>query len=101
MAAPTTSSTAMITTPYQSATRLRIESLFMTQHIPGTSPGLEQGVSSRRGQLATQALYVDVDDVRQRIVRIVPDVLRDIGAPDHLACVPGEILEERVLTRRE
>src|SRR4051794_27238171 len=101
MAAPTTSSTAMITTPYQSATRERIESLVMAQHIAGTAPGFEQGVSSRRCEFATQALDVDVDDVRERIVRLVPDVLRDVGAPDHLACMPGEILEEGVFAGRE
>src|SRR6186997_2403634 len=48
-------------------------------------------------ELSPQPLHVDIDDIRERIVLIVPDMLGDITAPDHLARAPREEFEQRIL----
>ena len=48
-------------------------------------------------QLAAQPLDVDVDDVGERVVVLVPDVLGDVGAADDLAGAAREVFEQRVL----
>src|SRR4051794_26990979 len=48
-----------------------------------------------------KALHVYVDDVGQWIVPLVPHVFRDVAATDHRACMLREILEQRILARRE
>src|SRR6185436_20507200 len=52
-------------------------------------------------ELSPQPLHINVDDVRERIVLIVPDMLGDIAPPDHLARVPREEFEQRVFARGE
>ena len=47
-------------------------------------------------ELAAQPLHVDVHDVGKRVVVLVPDVLGDVGAADHVAGAPGEVFEQRV-----
>ena len=52
-------------------------------------------------EFPSQALDVDVDHIRERIVELVPDVLGDVGPADDLAGVARQVLEQRVLARRQ
>src|SRR5437588_8954333 len=47
-------------------------------------------------ELPAQPLNIDVDDVGEWIVVLIPDVLRDIAAADDVAGTPRQILEQRV-----
>ena len=61
-------------------------------------PAARESATARPERLSfLKALDVDIDDVRQRIVRIVPDMLRDIGAADDLPLTPHQMLEQRKL----
>ena len=51
--------------------------------------------------LPAEALDVDLDQVRQRIEAVVPDVFGDVGAADHITLAAEQVLEKRVLLRRE
>jgi len=44
--------------------------------------------------LPAQAAHVDIDEVRERIVVVIPDVCVDLGARDNAAGVADEVLEE-------
>ena len=47
--------------------------------------------------LPAQPLYVDLDQIGERIVGLVPDVFGDLFAPDDGALAQRQILEQRVL----
>src|SRR5262249_56388320 len=57
----------------------------------------DRGLGARLLDLAPQPLDVDVDDVRQRIVVLVPHVLGDVASAHDVAGAPREVLEKRVL----
>ena len=59
--------------------------------------GTNQRLLSWHIDLAAKALDVDVDDVRQRVVMFVPDVLGDIGPAHDQSGVMSEVFEQRVL----
>src|SRR6185369_8718002 len=67
------------------------------QLIPLAAPRPDQRVRARAIELAAQPLDVDIDDVGDRIVVLVPHVLGDVGAADDVAGAPDEVLEQRVL----
>src|SRR5215207_2409489 len=71
------------------------------QHVADAAPGRDQCDGLATVHLATQPAHVDVDEVRERIVIVVPDVRVDLGARDDAAGVAHEMLEQRVLLRRE
>src|SRR5260221_14483284 len=54
-----------------------------------------------RVDLAAQPLHVDVDHVGRLIVGLVPHMPGNVGAADHLAVMPREMLEQRELARRQ
>ena len=60
------------------------------------APRADQRLGSGAIELAPQPLHVDVDDVRQRIVVLVPDVLGDVRAADDVARAADEVFEEGV-----
>jgi hypothetical protein len=51
--------------------------------------------------LPSQPLNVHLDQIREGVEAVVPDVLGDVGSADDFALAAGEILEERVLLRGE
>ena len=62
---------------------------------------LDDGVSTGKVDLSTQALDEDVDHVGHRIVGPVPYVLGNVRPAHHLAGPPDQILEQRVFAFRE
>src|SRR6266581_2227691 len=105
---------------YQSVRRARMESVTVcsrgvaseclrivrrgklrAQRVPFSAPSTNHGILSWIVELPPQALHVDVDHVRQRLVGIVPDVLGDVGAANDLAGASREIFEQRIFSRRE
>ena len=51
-----------------------------SEHVAGAAPGLDEAFTAAQRELASQPLHVDVDDVRQRVVGLVPDMLGDLGS---------------------
>src|SRR5262245_64549692 len=96
-----TSKTTTITTPYERATRVRMVGLIIGQHIAGSTPGLDQAFSAAQREFTPQALHVDIDDVRQRIIGFVPHVLGDLAPADDDADTTGEELQQRILACRQ
>src|SRR5258706_9638588 len=58
-----------------------------------------QGFLPGQVDLPAEPLNVDVDDVRERIVVLVPHMLRDVGAAHDGTRVMRQVLEQRVLAR--
>ena len=50
---------------------------------------------------STQPVHVYLDEIRKRIEVFIPDVFGDLRAADHSPGIPREVLEQRVLFRRE
>src|SRR6478672_442068 len=71
------------------------------EHVPDATPRGDEGDLLAAVDLASQSAHVDVDQVRERIVVVVPNVRVDLGAGDDAAGVPHEVLEQRVLLRGE
>src|SRR5215471_2711577 len=83
---------------YQTVSRVRRESGTASEKLIALAAARpDDGRRVGIVELPAQPLHVDVHDVRERVVVLVPDVLGDVGAPDDLAGVPGEVFEERVL----
>src|SRR6185295_12249408 len=58
-------------------------------------PRPNQRVRSGPIELPAQPLHVDVDNVRQRIMMLVPHVLGNVRAADDIAGVADEVFEQR------
>src|SRR5690349_9585049 len=67
------------------------------QRVAGAAARLNQLDGSAVVDLATQALDVDLNEVRHRIEAVVPDVFGDIASGHDLLLAPGQVFEERVL----
>src|SRR5689334_22217335 len=70
-------------------------------HVPHAATGGDEGDAFAAIDLAAQSAHVDVDQVRERVVVVIPDVGVDLGAGDDAAGVADEVLEECVLLGRE
>ena len=93
---------------YQSVSRKRSDSPLHEspppigdQLIAFAAPRPDHGLRRAVIELAAQPLHVHVDDVRDGVVVIVPDVFGDIGAGDHVSRTPRQILEQRVFLARQ
>src|SRR5437764_7571859 len=87
---------------YQSVRRARTEcNMSGLEHVSRTAHRLNP--FSRRDSLdvAAQPIDVDLDEVRERVELLVPDVLGDLLAGDDAAGVARQVLEHRVLFRGE
>src|SRR5690348_16303777 len=51
--------------------------------------------------LAAQTLDIDVNYVGRRVVSVVPDVLGDLLTRNNGTLIPAQVLEQRVLSRRQ
>src|SRR4051794_24293690 len=80
-------------TPTGSAFRLQAEA--------DAADGVDQRPPERPLELAPQVADVDVDDIGRPLEVLVPDVVEQRRAADHLARPPGEVLEDRELPRGE
>src|SRR5687767_12865743 len=69
--------------------------------VAGATTGVDQFRAVTVIDFPAQALDVDLDEIRHRIEAVVPDMLGDVGAAHDLALPTHEILEQRVLLRRE
>src|SRR5579872_7406875 len=71
--------------------RARTTSFAVTDHVSCAAHGVQQRLGEALVDLRAQPRDVDVDDVGLRIEVIIPDVLQQHGAGDHLAGVLHEI----------
>src|SRR5690349_23661886 len=71
------------------------------QAITGAAHGLELRHAERAIDLVAQVADVDVDDVRAVLVVVVPRVLEQLVAGEHLARVAHERLQELELLGRQ
>src|SRR5258708_15149982 len=103
-AALNTARASTSSTEYQTVRRVRSESCTavpLYQLIALSAPRANQGRPFGVVELPAEPLDVDVDDVRKRVVVLVPDVLGDVGAAHDVASAAREVFEERVLTARQ
>src|SRR5690606_15003291 len=70
-----------------------------TDHVAGAADGVQQGRGVALVDLGAQPRHVHVDDVGLGVEMVVPDVLQQHGAGDHLAGVLHQILEQPELAR--
>src|SRR4029453_7858559 len=95
-------SVASITRLYQRVRRVRIVSVTRSvlagdEGVPFAAERPDHRLALRIVDLPPQSLHVDVDHVRERIVRSVPHVFGDLGPADDLPRMSYEVLEQRVL----
>src|SRR5260370_19152681 len=103
-AALNTARASTSSTEYQTVKRVRSESCTavpLYQLIALSAPRANQGRPIGVVELPAEPLDVDVDDVRKRVVVLVPHVLGDVGAAHDVASAAREVFEERVLTARQ
>src|SRR5450756_955339 len=67
------------------------------QDVPGSAQCLDAAGCAGPVELATQAAHVHVHDVGESVVLLVPGVVEDAVAREHLPGVPHEQLEEAEL----
>src|SRR3954452_6362950 len=73
----------------------------VAQAVAGAAHRLELRDAERTVDLVAQVADVDVDDVRAVLVVVVPGVLEQLVAREHLARVAHEGLQELELLRRQ
>src|SRR5262249_37302255 len=61
--------------------------------------GVQQAGFKTEVDLPAQTLNVDFDQVRRRVVRLIPNVLGNVGAARDSAPAGRQILEQSVFTR--
>jgi len=66
-----------------------------------TVAGAAHRLDALAAQLLPEVPHVDVDDVGAALVRAVPHVVDQVGAGEHLARVPHQLLQQRELLRRQ
>src|SRR4051812_6838004 len=71
------------------------------QPVAGSPDRLDGLDAERAVDLLAQVTDVDVDDVRAILVVVVPGVLEEREAVEHLTGPPHQRLEQRVLLRRQ
>src|SRR5665648_1166733 len=71
------------------------------QDVPGAAQCLDAAGRAGLIKLATQAAHVHVHDVGESVVLLVPGVIEDAVAREHLPGVPHEQLEEAELLGAE
>src|SRR5450756_382678 len=71
------------------------------EHVPGAAQCLDAAGRAGLVELATQAAHVHVHDVGESVVLLVPGVIEDAVAREHLPGVPHEQLEEAELLGAE
>src|SRR5678815_1202921 len=98
-AMPKPLSTTTRTRTYQTVRRPRSDSVLLlfalhSKLIAFTAAGSDERRLPGRIELPPESLNVDIDDVRERVVVLVPDVLGNFAATVHGPRVPRQILEE-------
>src|SRR5213593_2313031 len=83
--------TAVSTAAYHSSSRSRID--LAIDHVPHPPAGGDQ----LPAELLADVRHVDLDQVRQRVVGLVENVVVDLRLRDHLPAAGGEQLQDRVL----
>src|SRR5919206_4311137 len=91
---------------YQSASRARTDSSTRAlrlrgQQVARAAARVDEARRRPLVDLTAQPVDVDLDRVGERVVVLVPNVLAELGAPDHPPGVAREVLEHRVLLARE
>src|SRR4051794_13523661 len=71
------------------------------EDVAGSAEGMDQLRVRIAVDGAPQSPDVDLDEVREGIELLVPDVFGDLLAPDDAAGVSAEVFEQRVLLRRQ
>src|SRR5580704_306179 len=72
-----------------------------TEQIAGAPPRMKQRLRGIRINFPPHAVDIHLDQVRERIERLIPHVLRDFRAPYDAAGVARKKLQQRILFRRE
>jgi hypothetical protein len=68
-----------------------------TELVALSAAGADQRRTVTAIELTAKTLDVNIDNVGERVVVLVPDVLGDVRAADHLSCAPREVFEQTVL----
>src|SRR4051812_22142120 len=97
MSSPSLSARA--TAPYYSGGERKVPSV--AEAVSGAAHRLELRHAERAIDLVAQVADVDVDDVRAVLVVVVPGVLEQLVAREHLARVAHERLQKLELLRRQ
>src|ERR1051325_1389373 len=63
------------------------------KNVSFTATSVQQFVQMFSVDLFPQAVYVDFDNVRERIERVIPNMGRDLRARNELARTPSEVFE--------
>src|ERR1700740_952160 len=71
------------------------------QQVAGAAGGVEQRRVFRTVDFAAKAIYVHLDEIRERIELFIPNVLGDFGAADDSADVAHEKFEQRIFLVRQ
>src|SRR6266478_9807343 len=74
--------------------RFRIDQ--RAKEVAGAAASMEQGLAGIRVNFPAHAIYVNFDQIREGIKRLIPYVLGDFGASHYAASVAGQILEQRI-----
>src|SRR5579863_3020489 len=81
--------------------RASATALIDVQPVAGPAYGFEHLRAERPVELVAQVADVYVDHVRAVLVALIPDVLEQLEAAEHLARPAHEDLEQRELARRQ
>src|SRR5688500_15642469 len=107
MSPPTTIRATASTVTQNSVRRARTLSILTPvfiigdQGISGASPRLDQLHCMVIVNLAPQPLYIHFDQIRHRIVAVVPDVLCNVAPTHHITPTAEQVFQKRVLLRGE
>src|SRR3979490_878781 len=66
------------------------------KQVAGAAAGMEQGLAGIRVNFPRHPIYVNFDQIREGIERLIPHVLRDFRPPHNAAGVAGKIFEQRI-----
>src|SRR5258708_20490680 len=71
------------------------------KYVAGVPPGLQEWLAGLFAKFATEAVYVDFDEVGEGIEGFVPNVFGDFRTANDAADVARKKFEQRVLLRGE
>src|SRR5258708_2458564 len=66
------------------------------KQVAGAAAGMEERLAGIRVDFSAHAIYVNFDQIREGIERLIPHVLRDFRPPHNAAGVAGKIFEQRI-----
>src|SRR5690625_725447 len=77
--------------------RHRSVTRFVPEEVPRAAAGVDEGCVVPLVDLLAEPAAIDLDQVGEGVVVVVPGMVCDLGAPDHTAGITGQVEEECVL----